>query len=334
MKRKRVTLEDVAQIAGVSHMTVSRVVNNREGVSAETRRQVHEAINELGYRPSRIARSLVMDKTFTIGLLVPDITNPFFAEVVRGIEDVAWQSDYHVLLANSNENPARERVMFGQMEEAAVDGVVICSSRLPDDELFALIKRQRAATVINRYAPPELASAVLIDPESGNRNVRAAHHLLRTGRKHIGYLYLQRSAISSVIEDFTQVMEQEGAAINPSWYRGSKPTWEAGYEAATALLTEHPELDAIVGGNDLVALAALRVALELGRCVPDDLALTGGDDILMAREVRPALTTFRSPKYEVGAAAARLLLAQLAGNMQYEHVYYREEFIVRESAPN
>lgn len=333
MKKKRITLEDVAQVAGVSHMTVSRVINNQTGVSDDTRQRILDVIEQLGYRPSRIARSLVMDKTFTIGLLVPDITNPYFAEVMRGIEDVAWENDYHVLLANTNENPARERAMFKKLEEAAIDGVVICSSRLPDDELFALIRRQRAASVINRPVPLELASAVLIDPNSENRNIRAARHLIRSGRKRIGYVYLTRSAISAAVEDFMAVVQNAGAAVNPSWYRGSKPTWEAGYKVAHELLVDHPELDAIVGGNDLVALGTMRAAIELGRRIPDDLAVTGGDDILMARVAHPSLTTFRSPKYEVGANAARLLLKQIAGDTEYEHVFYTETFIVRESAP-
>lgn len=332
-RRQRVTIEDVAREAGVSSMTVSRVINDAPGVSAETRVYVREIIARLDYRPSRIARSLATNKTYMIGLVVPDITNPYFSEIVQGAEQVAWELDYSVLLANFNENPAREEALLIQLEETGVDGVILVSSRLPDDILLPLIEHQKAVVTINRVVPRQLASSVYLDPQVGLRWNKAIRHLVATGHKHIPYLCLKRSQVQGTLEEYLALMIELGLRACPEWYVSCAPNWDSGYARGRWILETYPEIDALVGGNDLVALGAMRAALELGRCIPDDLAIIGGDGILMAREVTPSLTTFRAPLHDMGAAAARLLFKRIAGNNNYEEYLFSEEFIIRESAP-
>lgn len=333
MVKKRVTLADVAREAGVSAMTVSRVINETGRISDATRARVRTVIENLGYRPSRAARTLVTNRTYMIGVIVPDITNPYFAEIVQGIEDVAWEHDYSVLLANTSETPRREEAVLDQLEDSTIDGVIVCSSRLPDEVLFPLLEKQHAVVVVNRRVPQHLASVVRSRFELGDRAKRAAEHLIRSGRQRIGYLRLIRSAALPPLEAFTAFIRSRNVAVNPNWYLDCAPTWDAGYKACRQLLARSPELDAIIGGNDLVALGAMRTVLEAGYCIPDDIAIVGGDDILLASQVTPPLTTFRSPKYNIGTTAAQMIFDQLEGDTDYHEYLFGEDLIVRESAP-
>lgn len=330
---QRPTLADVAREAGVSAMTVSRVINHTGRISAGTRAHVQEVIARLGYRPSRAARTLVTHRTALIGVVVPDITNPYFAEIVQGIETVAVETDHNVLLANTNESPARERAVLHQLDETTVDGIIVCSSRLPDEDLIPLLELHPAVVVVNRRVPPHLASCVRSQFSLGYRAHQAALILLKAGHTRIGYVHLQRSAAIHSIEDFRQRLAALGVSIAPEWCTTCLPTWQAGYQAGQELLARAPELTAVIGGNDLVALGVMRAAIEAGRQIPRDLAIIGGDDILIASQVTPPLTTFHVPKYDIGVMAARLLFERMAGRLEYQEYVYAETFIPRGSAP-
>lgn len=331
-KHKRVTLQDVARQAGVSAMTVSRVINHTGRISPATRAHVFEAIDRLGYRPSRAARTLVTTKTRMIGVVVPDITNPYFAEIVHGIEDVAWEAEYSVLLANTNENPAREAALLGQIDDTAVDGLIPVSSRLPDETLLPLLEQHAAVVTINRQFA-SLASCVRPRHGYGYRAYQSVLYLVRAGHARIGYISLVRSLINMQVEELIARMAEHSVVIRREWCATCLPSWEAGYETGRQLLAEHPELTAIVAGNDLVALGVMRAAVEAGRRIPQDLALIGGDDILLSSQVTPPLTTFSVPKYEIGANAARLLFRRMDGDLAYREYLFDEEFIERGSAP-
>lgn len=313
-------------------MTVSRVINHTGRISPATRKHVFEVIDALGYRPSRAARTLVTTKTWMIGVVVPDITNPYFAEIVHGIEDTAWDEGYGVLLANTNENPTREATLLGQIDESAVDGIIAVSSRLSNDELKTFLEPHRAVVTINRQFPA-LASCVRPRHGYGYRAYQAALYLARAGHTRIGYISLIRSLINMQIEDLIARVAEAGITIRREWCATCLPTWAAGYETGRQLLEKQPHLTAIVCGNDLVALGVMRAAVEAGRRIPDDLALIGGDDILLASQVTPPLTTFSVPKYEIGANAARLLLKRIEGDMTYREFLFDEELIERGSAP-
>lgn len=329
MSKQRITLEDVARESGVSTMTVSRVINNTGRISSATRRHVQEVAERLGYRPNRAARTLVTNRTMMVAFVVPDITNPYFAEILQGVEDVFWEAGYNVLLANTNETPAREQSVLEQLEDATVDGVISCSSRLPDDALIDLIQHHHAVVTTNRRVPQELASIVIGRHPIGYRVREAARFLHQQGRRRIGYIGLIRSVASVDTDGVIADLAAEGIEIRPEWCSLCHPTWQGGYQSSRQLLCDYPELDAVIGGNDLVALGTMRAALELGHSIPDDLALIGGDDILMASQVTPALTTFRISKYQIGEMAARLLLLRMQGDMSYREFLYEEKLIVR-----
>lgn len=331
--KHRVTLEDVAREAGVSTMTVSRVVNNTGRISQATRQHVKDVIARLGYRPSRAARALVTNNTMLIGVIVQDITNPYFSEIVQGIEDVASESGYSVLLVNTNETLEREEAALNQLDDSMIDGLIVCSSRLTDEKLLPLLERQRAVVSITRRLPKTMASCVVPRHKHGHRVHMAALYLAQHGHERIGYIHLQRSRVAMSVEAFIERLAGENILIKPEWTLSCMPTWNGGLDAAKRLLTEQPELTAIVAGNDLVALGVMRAANELGRRIPDDLAVIGGDDILVASQVSPPLTTFRAPKYDIGAMGARLLFKRIEGDTTYREFIYDEVLIERGTAP-
>src|SRR5680860_1156701 len=254
---ERITLADVAARAGVSLMTVSRVVNDRPGVGEGTRERVREAIESLGYRPNIVARGLKAASSKTIGLMVPDVTNPYFPEIVRGAEDGAGEHGYTLLLTNVIEDTRRETRALQTFEDHLVDGVIACSPRLDNNDLYPLLQRQRAAVLINRRSDPRYAGSVRIDHELGARlllrhlhqvGCRRPAFLSGPGHSHAGrerMLGLDREARELEIE------------LPRSRVLACPPTVEGGATAAREIVTREPHIDALLCFNDLVAAGAL-----------------------------------------------------------------------------
>jgi LacI family transcriptional regulator len=331
----RVTIADVAREVGVSLMTVSRVVNHKDGVSPATRQQVLDAIERLGYRPSGIARSLATQQTGTLGLVVPDVANPFFSDVARGVEHVAYAENYNVFLCHTEEDPMRELTVLESLEEKRVDGLVLCSSRLDDGALQEALARYPAVVLVNRRLEGNGVGTVLVDDVMGGQ--LAAKHLLDRGHQAIGFLVGPPDSRSGHrrVQGYRAVLAATGLSCAPACMHNCSPTVESGRQATQELLTAYPELTALLCYNDLVAVGALRACVELGRQVPDDLAIVGFDDIPLAALVTPPLTTCRAPRYELGVQAMQLLLAQIEGGTEggKTEIVLRPELIVRASAP-
>jgi len=329
---KRVTISDVAREAGVSMMTVSRVLNDKADVAAETRLRVLEVIRQLGYRPSRLARSLVTKRTNTLGLVVPDNANPFFSDLARGVERSADESGYIVYLCNTDEDPKRETAILRSLEERRVDGVVLCSSRLEDEELAAALQGYGAVVLVNRQLSAESVSAVWVDDELAGR--LAAQHLLLSGHRRIAFLAGPLASRSGRLrrKGFQSELSAAGVSCPPEWMPHGAPTVEGGTTAAYQVLTCQPAPTALFCFNDLVAVGALLACTELGLGVPHDVAVVGADDIPLAALVTPALTTVRVPRYELGSQAVRLLLEQVAGQAGGgQEVVLKPELVVRDS---
>jgi LacI family transcriptional regulator len=331
---KRVTMFDVAREAGVSIMTVSRVVNNKEGVSVDTRKRISEIIHNLGYRPSSIARGLVTKHTGTIGLVVPDITNPFFASIARGAEHQAYAEKYSVFLANTNEDPERELAILESLEEKRVDGLLLCSSRLENEELSKWVTYHPAVVLVSRTLDEDGVGTVLIDEQLGGQ--MATQHLLESGHRNIGVVSGPPVSHSTRgrLKGYRQALNEVGISFNPQWIRHCSPVIEDGRETALELLEAHPDLTALFCHNDLVAVGALHACAQLNLEVPEQIAIVGFDDISLAALVTPPLTTCRVPCFELGAQAIQMLLDQI--NDPHEggtQIKLQPELIVRASAP-
>lgn len=331
---RRVTMSDVAREAGVSLMTVSRAINAKGEINPQTRARVLRVAEEMGYRPSNIARGLATRRTHTLGLVIPDVANPFFSDVARGAEHVAYAAGYNVFLCNTDEDPQRESAVLQSLEEKRVDGIVLCSSRLDDGELRTVVDRHPAVVLVNRELENAGAGVVLVDDETGGRAV--AQHLLQAGHKAVGLLAGPPASRSGHqrARGYRAALAAAGLPYRPDWVRDCSPVVESGQAVASALLAAHPELTALECYNDLVAVGALQACADLGRRVPDDVAVAGFDDIVLAALVTPPLTTCRVPRYELGAQAMRLLLEQIGGCPQgHRKIVLRPDLVVRASAP-
>lgn len=327
----RITLADVARRAGVSVMTVSRVVNDRPGVGPATRAAVRDAIEHLGYRPNVVARGLKVQRSRTLGLMVPDITNPYFPDIVRGAEDVAILHGMTLLLTNVIEDVDREVAGLEAFEERQVDGVIACSPRLDETRLGILLRRHRAAVIVNRRAHPDVAGSVRIDHEHGAR--LAVQHLLDLGRRRLAVVAgpADSHAGRERLLGIDREVRDAGLELPRTRIVHAPPTVEGGAEAARRLLDEGGGFDALVCFNDLVAAGALQAAAELGARVPDDVAVVGYDDIRFARMFTPPLTTVRAPTYDLGRHAATMLLDRMEGRGRGVDIVLQPELVVRGS---
>jgi len=333
---KYITMADVAREVGVSLMTVSRVINSKDGVSLPTRLRVLNAIERMGYRPSAIARSLATRQTGTVGLVVPDVADPFFTDVVRGVEQTAYVEDYNVFLCSTDQDPEREWTVLESLEDKRVDGVILCSSRLDDDKLREVLSQHMSVVLVNRRLKGEdsRVNTLLVDNSLGSR--LAIRHLLSRGRRAVGVLAGPADSPSGRqrVQSYRAVLRDAGVSYNSAWVRYCPAGMEDGQDTARELLTACPELTGLFCYNDLVAVGALRACAELGYRVPNDLAVVGFDDILLAAMVSPSLTTCRVPRYELGTEAMRLLLSHVSSRTgECEEVVLKPELVIRASAP-
>lgn len=330
-------MSDVAREAGVSLMTVSRVINEKEDVSVETRQRVLKIISDLDYRPSAIARSLATQETRTIGLVVPDVTNPFFADVTRGVEHLAYAQGYHVFLCNSEEDPQRELALILSLEEKRVDGLILCSSRIEDRVLVDLLARLPAVVLINRNLNldnEDPFQSVMLDDTQGGK--LATQHLIQTGHQRIGFLAGPAASFSGQgrKQGYQAAMQAAGLTIDPEWVVLCQPSVEGGVQASRELLCRHPELTALFCYNDLVAVGALHACAELALAVPGDIAIVGHDDIPLAGLVSPSLTTCRVPRHELGSLAVKALIERLKDcPTGCQRIILEPELVLRQSAP-
>jgi LacI family transcriptional regulator len=334
--RQRTTINDVAREAGVSRQTVSRAINNKADISADTLDRVREAVERLGYRPSRMAQGLVTQRTYTVGLIVGDITNPFFPEVARGVLDAAQEKDYNVFLCNTDGSLPQELRILQSLADHAVDGIIIYPSYDSDDNLRTFVEQyQRPLVVVNHSFSHAKVSNVMVDNQGGAK--LAVDYLVSKGHTAMGMLTgvlnPSRDRIRR-IQGFRQALAAHGLPIVEERIVPSlDPTFERGYEAGRYLLTHHPEVTAIFAYNDLLALGAIRACHDLGRRVPDDCAIIGFDDIRWAATATPTLTSIGVNKHCLGEQALTRLLEMLDNpEATFSPIYMDVELVIRESA--
>lgn len=352
------TMSDVARAAGVSKQTVSRVFCGRGYVSAEARARIEQAARTLGYVPNRVASSLSTGQTKTIGIVVPDITSIYFAETVTGAEHAARKAGYNTILCDTSEVSAEENDLLNLLYAARVDGVIVVSPRLDEAELLPALAQHRAAVTINRPLPPQLAGDVHSDHAGGT--ACAVQHLARSGCRTVAYMAgpARAYAARERLRGFVQGMKDAGLTLRPDLivpYLGyvdesvrdqgellrslqaGSPYWRdvhhtIGHLGALGLLSNHPEVDGLICYDDGYAIGALRACRELGRRVPDGVAIIGCNDIPLIEHLTPSLTTQRVPSYQMGAKAAEILIERIVGRCP-EPAVFVHELIIRESAP-
>lgn len=304
-------MRDVAERAGVSITTVSHVVNETRPVSDELRQRVLAAMDELGYQPNRLARSLRCGETHTIGIVVPDSANPFFAEVARGIEDTSFEHRYSLILCNSDGDLEKELFYTNVLTEKQVDGILFVAAGVSTEHIRALQERGMPVVVVDREIPSVSVDEVLTDNARGGW--LAARHLLELGHHRFGCITGPSNLTPSAerVTGCRQALGEAGIPVEERLIVKGDFQYESGYQAARQLLAMDDPPTAIFACNDLMAVGAISAAVELGRKVPDDLSVVGFDDVRLASFTNPPLTTVVQPKYEMGVIAATMLLERM-----------------------
>ena len=332
--KKRTTLSDVARAAGVSLMTASRAINGKPGVGNDVRQEILSLAKKLGYHPNQIARGLATNYTMSVGLVVPDNTNPFFAQIARGVEDTAFSQKYNIFLVNTAEDRAREKVALNSLWQKDVDGVILCSSRLPDEELEEEIGRFPAVALVNRELKVPLAHTISINVNDQRGSQLAVQYFLQKGRRRIAYLDGPASSVSGRrrLQGYRAALEEAGIAFDPALVECCSPDTDGGRTAAASLLARRPDIDAVYAFNDLAAVGAIQVIQDAGKSVPEDIPVIGVDDIPLATMVRPQLTTLHVNLRHIGRLAMRSLLDIIEGDSSSTAIHIEPELVVRESA--
>jgi LacI family transcriptional regulator len=327
--KKMATMKEVAERAGVSPATVSRVLNHNERVSTANREQVLQAVGELGYRPNRIARSLRRQQSETIGVVVSDIENPHFTRAVRAVEDAAYKQGYRVVLCNTDETAEKQRAYLEVLAAEQVVGVILVPATPSDPTISHLLNMNIPIVAFDRRVNDERADAVFADNVQAAR--LATEHLLGHGRQHIGFIsgLLEIQTGAERLRGYEELMEQHG--LQPVIGHGEFRL-ESAQHATRQLLSDHPELDGLVVANNLMAIGALHALRDADKCIPDDIAFVGIDDPPWAELVGPAMTTLGQPTQQMARTAFELLVDRITKRRsQSRSAVFHFELTVRES---
>ena len=330
----KATIRDVARRSGVSPMTVSRVINGSERVRPDTRRRVEQAISDLGYVPSRLARGLSRQRTGTLALIVPDVANPFFTLIVRGAEDVARRAGYRVLLCDTRADLGIEREVIEEMIAHRVEGIVIApvSDRSKGD-LRRLGKFGVPLVLIDRTVPGVESDVVLGDSLGGAQQL--VEHLISLGHRRIGFI-AESDEVSTARDrrrGYETALANAGIRFDPALVANVTGDPRGGFEGMRRLLEFADPPTAVFAVNNLVALGAIEAVRRAGLEVPDDVALVCFDDIDYASRLYPFLTVMEQPAEAFGTMGTQLLLDRIAGRgPERPHVVVLPaEFVVRKS---
>ncbi|WP_104398714.1 substrate-binding domain-containing protein [Vibrio penaeicida] len=307
------TMKDIAKLAGVSTSTVSHVINKSRYVSEEISLRVNNAAKELNYyAPSALARSLKINRTQTIGMLVTTSTNPFFGEVVKGVERSCYQKGYNLILCNTEGDNERMKASIDTLLQRRVDGLLLMCSTLEGEKIDVFERYPDIPVVVMDWGPMLFASDKIQD-NSLRGGYMAAKHLIESGHQNIGCITgpLAKHQAQMRYEGYKRAMNEEGLALNPDWIIESDFECEGGYEAFKKMQAKGPLPSAIFVCNDMMAMGAINAAHEMGIQIPEDVSLIGYDDIHIAKFMTPPLTTIHQPKHSLGKAAVETLLKKL-----------------------
>lgn len=330
---RNATLKDIAAEAGISTTAVSKVLNNKGGISKETEERVIEIANRLGYRPNFVAKSLKVNSTKTIGLVVSDSSHSFFGSVIKGAEEEAAKQGYNIILANTNRSRETEKNAINTLMEKRIDGLLLASSMLTQETDKAYLDALGVPYVFMiRRSEDEGA------PFVGNDNVRGAFdmvdYLIKTGSRQIHFLNMDKDSTSSKdrLKGYKQALEAGGIAYDESIVLNMRPEIEAGYTVMRNILERGETIKALFCGCDILGIGAMEAIFEKGLNIPGDVRVCGYDDIEFAAYLRRPLTTIRQPKEVIGVKAINLLLSRIQGDNKYPGVVIlKSELVVRQS---
>jgi LacI family transcriptional regulator len=308
-------MRQIAERAGVSIGTVSHVINETATVRPKLRERVLEAIRSMGYQPSALAQGLRRNRTNMFGMVIPDITNPFFPGVVRGVEDVAYKRSFRVILCNADNDPSKEESYVRELRSYQIAGLLIIPAAGSDIASHLRVYASASVPVvcIDRVPDGWKGDAVLVANAEGA--YLATIHLIQMGHKRLAVIAgpLGLTNAAERLKGFKRALNEAGMEIDPEFVQEASFDTVSGYQAALRLLRMLPRPTAIFACNDLMAFGVLQAARELGLRCPEDLSIAGFDSLEFTKFTDPPLTSVYQPGYQLGATAARILLQRIDG---------------------
>jgi DNA-binding LacI/PurR family transcriptional regulator len=334
----RVSIKDIAKAAGVSHPTVSRALSDSPQISEETKVRIQRLAQEMGYSPNALARGLVTRQTYSVGVVVTTIADPFVAEIVQGIEATAHDHGYTVILCNSESAPEREIASVEMLRSKRVDGVIVTASRVGALYLEYLEQIGGPIVLINNHNEESgrYTFSVSVDNRHGGR--LAAEHLVQLGHRRIAYVAGPANHSSDLdrLAGYRQALVEGGIEPDPALVVPGNGRPSGGEEALQAILALDPRPTAIFCYNDMTAIGLIHAAQQAGLSIPQDMAVVGFDDILFASYLYPPLTTVAQPKVEMGQRAMHMMLSLITAKEESEedlaNVVVQGKLIVRVSS--
>jgi LacI family transcriptional regulator len=327
---KKATLADVAEIANVSKATVSMVLNNKKiNVSDSTKQKIYDAVKELNYIPNTVARSLSTKKTETIGIILPDIENPFFSEMARAIEDTAGKLNYNVIFCNSDNNQEKEKKYVELLISKLVDGVIFVSGGKSEQNLKILEMNNVPFVIVDRYIQSSKEyNGVFCTNEEGIR--LGVEYLYKNNKKNIAFVTgLQKLKVAKLrLESFIKVAKELNIYKEELIFEGEF-TINGGMKATEKIITYSHVVDAIFYSSDVMALGGLKILTRKGYRIPEDIAIIGYDNINISNLIEPELTTVAQPIYDMGREACNLLVGLINGDRRDEIVILKPKLVIR-----
>jgi LacI family transcriptional regulator len=328
------TIHDVARLAKVAPITVSRVINNSGYFSAEIRDRVEKAVAELGYVPNLLARSLRSKRTDTLALILTDITNPFFTTLARGVEDTASEAGFTVIFCNTDESESKEARYLQVLLQKQVDGFLLVPAQSKQGAINLIHQHGEPVVVLDRRVPAENVDIVRCDSEGGASEL--INLLISLGHSQVAVLSGPRgvSTAEDRVAGYRRAMNAAGIPVDESYIFFGEFNQEGGYEMTRRALSLYPRPTALFAANNFIAIGAMKAIQDAGLDVPEDIALVGFDDLPPAMVSFPFFTVVSQPAYEMGRRATLLLLERLAQQKTetYQEIVLPTQIIVRHSS--
>jgi LacI family transcriptional regulator len=333
VNKRKVTLKDIAKEAGVGLGTASRVLNQNPSVKESSRKAVFEAMKKLNYKPNAIARSLKTKTTRTIGVMIPDISSPFYPEVVRGIEDISNIYKYNIILCNTDKNQERVNDSIDVFWEKKVDGIILISSFISEEVAESLKDLEVPVVLILTKDPKGYFASVTIDNEKAA--FEAVNYLCELGHKRIAFILGKTDGSPSWtrrLEGYKLALKNNGILYNDDLVIRTGTRYGAGYHSMKALLEKNPSPTAIFAGTDIMAMGAAKACNEAGLKIPDDISIIGFDGIEHTEYYYPSITTVKVQRYDMGAIGMRMLTKLLNNEELSEKNFITEVELVKRSS--
>ncbi|MGB9857641.1 MAG: LacI family DNA-binding transcriptional regulator [Dictyoglomaceae bacterium] len=331
-KNSRIKIDDIAKMAGVSKGAVSYVLNNKPGVSKEVRERILQIIKEYNYKPNKLAQALAGKKTNFVALVIPDISDMFYARIIKGVEETLSKHGYYLNLYSTHANPEREHQVFDFLDTGIVDGVIVIAYHIKKDFVEKIAEKEIPFVFIDYPYESEKIYSVLVDNEEGG--FQATEYLISLGHKKIAFIHGSKDAWDSFarFNGYLKALEKYNIPFNERLVKRGDFTKEGGYKAVKELIESGEDFSAIFSANDHMAFGAIKALKEKRLKIPRDVSIIGFDNIEASALSSPPLTTIMQPIMQVGKKAAEILIKILSGDPPKQKKYLlKTQLIERKS---